>query len=392
MKIKFILLLIGFSCFAQNKIEHSDFTLNPEFIGGVTLPSKSTSPKTDMQTIFGISFEKNNDFNQKIWSKVTKKPRTGISLYYTNFGNNKELGKAISLIPYIKFNLLKKKNLRAKTGFGISYFDTKYDAIDNPFNEAISTDLTWSLQIFLYYDVTIKKFDFTLGAGNFHHSNGHTRLPNFGINSALLSISTNLDLKKQTINEVTEDFNIKDIKRYSDWFYTVRTGYGIQDFLEEVTEDTVKSVYIFSAYAGIHYKEIYKLKFGIGYRFYQHYYDYIKENQEKPYIQNINKNSSNIYLSIGTEALIGHVGIDIEGGVHLYRPFYKKHYLLTEEELDFKYELKKLFLGRLGMKFYAINTSKKPKSNFFIAAHINSNLSQADFTEVSIGFTHRIKY
>ena len=65
--------------------------------------------------------------------------------------------------------------------------------------------------------------------------------------------------------------------------------------------------------------------------------------------------------------------------------------MLIEPKHDFKYELKKLFLGRLGLKIYAKNTSKKPINNVYIGAHINSNLSQADFTELSIGITHRIQ-
>lgn len=89
--------------------------------------------------------------------------------------------------------------------------------------------------------------------------------------------------------------------------------------------------------------------------------------------------------------MLGYVGIDWEGGLNLHKPFYKEQYLLMETELDFFYDLKKLFLGRLGLKLYTINTSKMPRNNFYLSAHINSNLSQADFSELSFGFTHRLK-
>ena len=88
--------------------------------------------------------------------------------------------------------------------------------------------------------------------------------------------------------------------------------------------------------------------------------------------------------------MFGNIGIDWEGGLNVYKPFYKEHYILENEELDNFYKLKNLFLGRLGLKLYAINTLKKPKSNFYIGTHIKSNLSQADYTELSIGFVHRI--
>jgi len=88
--------------------------------------------------------------------------------------------------------------------------------------------------------------------------------------------------------------------------------------------------------------------------------------------------------------LLGNFGIDLEGGLNLYKPFYKTHYELQKSQNETKFKLKNLFLGRLGLKLYAINTKNKPKNNFYLAVHINSNLNQADFSELSIGFTHRI--
>ncbi len=39
-----------------------------------------------------------------------------------------------------------------------------------------------------------------------------------------------------------------------------------------------------------------------------------------------------------------------------------------------------------------LNFSQSPKSNIFIACHINANLGQADFTELSLGYVHRFKF
>ena len=385
MNIRYFLLLVGFSCFAQN----NNLTLTPEFFSGITLPSTSNFPKTTMQTAFGLSLGRKNEFKDKEWTNIMKFPTTGISLFYTNFGNSKKIGYAISVLPYIEFNILKKKQLKTKLAFGFSYFNKQYHAINNPLNQAISSDFTWALQVFLYYDLKIKNFNFTLGAGNFHHSNGHTSLPNFGLNSALLSFSTKFDVQKPKISDPKITFDKTKIKKFGDWFYSVRYGRGFQTFLEDL--DKIKTVDAISLNGGIYYKNAYKLRFGVNYRYYKHYYDYISENMVEPYIDNPFANASNIYISIGGEALVGRVGIDVEGGLNLYKPFFKKHYLLTDYKHDFKYELKKLFLGRLGLKLYAINNAKNPLNNFYLAAHINSNLSQADFSEISFGFTHRFK-
>jgi seryl-tRNA synthetase len=54
------------------------------------------------------------------------------------------------------------------------------------------------------------------------------------------------------------------------------------------------------------------------------------------------------------------------------------------------YTLKYRFSGRLGLKYYFIGTSEKPIHNFFVGAFINSNLGQADFTEIAIGYTKQL--
>ena len=45
----------------------------------------------------------------------------------------------------------------------------------------------------------------------------------------------------------------------------------------------------------------------------------------------------------------------------------------------------------MGLKYYIINTKKKPKHNIYLSAHINSNLGQADFSELSLGYVYRLK-
>ena len=96
-------------------------------------------------------------------------------------------------------------------------------------------------------------------------------------------------------------------------------------------------------------------------------------------------------MFIGAELLLSHVGLEWQMGFNLHKPFYKEHWILTEEELNWYYEIKKSLPGRLGLKLYAINTNKSPKNNFFIGATLNSNFGQADFNELSFGFVHRFE-
>lgn len=389
MKRFFLIFFIGFSCLAQNEHSFGEYALRPELFFGKTIASFELYPNTHSQIILGMSFEKKNLFPEKEWESILNFPTTGLSVYYTNYGNKDLLGHSVSILPFIKLNLTKKQNFYFKGALGVSYFDTRFDVFNNPSNSAISTKITWAFQTFLYYNLLAKSNnDLQVGIGYMHHSNGHAQLPNEGLNSALLSISTKIDVKKTT-TENDDKFDLKNVKTFSKGFYSIRYGQGIHKFVEN--ESLVKAINSLEVYGGLFYKDIFKVSLGATYRFYHHYYDYINENALEPYIDKPFLNASNLYLSVGVEALLGRIGIDWEGGLNLHKPFYKEQYLLEEPELDFIYDLKKLFLGRLGLKLYAINTSKKPRNNFYISAHINSNLSQADFSELSFGFTHRLK-
>jgi len=383
MKKVLFFWFITISCFSQQK---NNNTLRTELLIGKSIPSYVLFTGKNPQIVIGSSYEHKNNDNSIEWQSILNNPTTGLSLYYTNYGT-KAKGQSLSLIPFIEFHPIKNYKWSTKIGMGISYFDTKYNTITNSENNAISTDLTWVMQGVLYYDTQLKNdFNLRLGLGVFHHSNGHIKLPNEGLNAGLLSVSSSFNLKSK--NKTNNDiFDKSKVEKYSNAFYSIRFGNGFQAFISE--DSPIKSVYTLSVKGGTFYKNIVKLSLGINYRFYQHYYDYIKNNPTT-FDKKSKWNASNIYLSVGAEFMLGYIGIDWETGVNIHKPFYKLHYDLQKNKSLTQYKLKNRIVGRLGLKLYVINTKKKPKNNFYIAGNINSNLGQADFSEISIGFVHNI--
>ena len=57
-------------------------------------------------------------------------------------------------------------------------------------------------------------------------------------------------------------------------------------------------------------------------------------------------------------------------------------------EFTTKYQLKQIVYSRLGLKYYLLGTDQVPTHNIYVGAHINANLGQADFSEVSLGYTY----
>jgi hypothetical protein len=243
-----------------------------------------------------------------------------------------------------------------------------------------------------YTFVLTRNFTLNAGVAYIHHSNGHTQLPNLGLNSFLFSISSNIFLSplKDVHMEAYEKTKSKKTKQY---FIETRTGIGMHEIggPNSAVERLKKAVFSLAVGGGMILNRNIKFKAGLMYRFYHHYYNYITRFNTEVYEQSPVLNSSNLVIYAGCEFLIGHVGLDVEVGINIFKPFYKEHSYLFEDDTDLSYTLKRIFASRLGLKFYALSTAKNPRNNVFIGAHINANLGQADFSEISIGFVHRFK-
>ncbi|PKV52326.1 lipid A 3-O-deacylase PagL [Aquimarina sp. MAR_2010_214] len=408
-KIEYYLFLffIGIQLRGQTSSNENknSFFISPEIIIGKTTEPNTGFPETKMLKSIFVSI---GSYNKKVdtqWSSRLGYPKTGLAFGVTDFGNIEKVGKAYVVMPFVEIGLFQKKSNRwhLNMGFGASYLDTKYDSETNPLNKAVTTSLNWSYKTFLYYDVLVNKSaQWRLGLGYGHYSNGHTKLPNQGLNSFLISASSSFG-EPQTILEDDIISLRKERVKSSQNYFSFRSGIG-QNVLSEVFNDK-KEVYSVALSMGKVVNRIFK--FGIGFygRFYEHYYDYIKNDEmliqqqvpffkEKPVAY-----ASNYGFFTSTEVFIGHIGVEFELGLNVYKPFYKIEWQLSQGEtrgdeyvlgeLNWYYEIKRAISSRLGVKYYLFNMHALPKNNIFLGANINANLGQADFSELSLGYVYR---
>jgi hypothetical protein len=399
-----------YQALGQDSINTSTFFI-PEILIGKTLEANTDFPKTNLQTALLISFGKQNSTNDDEWAYRLRHPKTGVTIGIIDFGNTKKIGKAYTVLPFIEFGLFKKKKQRFNLhiGMGGSYMDTRYDSIKNPFNQGITTKLNWSFRSFLYYDIyKTERIDWRFGLGYFHHSNGHTRLPNQGVNSLLASVSASINSSHNSSHNSTQIFEVIDNKKSSQPYFDLRTGLG-QNVLSEIFNDK-KEVFSVAASAGKIINRTFKFGIGFYYRHYEHYHDYIQENQylieeQVPHFKNNPSKYAKTYgMFFSSELLMSHIGFEGDIGINFYKPFYKIDWQLNQGysyetyegetvvvlgELNSYYKLKRTISARLGLKYYLLSNNNSPKNNLYLGAHINANLGQADFTELSLGFVHR---
>ncbi|TXK77340.1 acyloxyacyl hydrolase [Mesonia sp. K4-1] len=411
-----ILLLLNSQLIFSQVIKNSatDYFFLSEVLIGKTIPANLHFPNIHMQRGISIGIGKDHKNNKEEWAYRLNYPKTGVAIGLGNMGNRDVLGYQFSILPYAEFPLLtlNEKKINLMLGLGSSYFTEKYDLKNNPINKAVSTNITWSFKLFTYYPIfQTSTTNIRLGLGYAHQSNGHKRLPNNGFNSFLTSVNANINFKK--IKEIKESPSFFTFEKTQNTYINVEAGWGENTFSPSFNDP--KNVFSFRLGIGKKINNTYRLGTGIHYHYYQHYYDYINNNEslvqkgeEFETLKNhpvINASAFGVFIT-GEMILLNHIGFLTQIGVNLYKPSYSIEWRYNEGwkdtpqeipegwllgDYNSKYKLKKLFSTRLGVKYYFTSIDSNPNHNIYLSASINANLGQADFTEFGLGYIYNLK-
>ena len=363
--------------------------LQAEYHSGSIVPNYKDYPNTGLLNRLSFNLLQLNENENQDWKIYFRHPETGIRFNIGSFGNKDLNGIELSAAPYVGFHTSqnKLKSWDFMIGLGLAYH-TKYYKKNVPSSLALGSPLNMSFHIAMYKHLLIKKnWALLAGASYLHSSNAHVQLPNFGLNSGAFSLV--IRHSRKAISPFTsinfENYNIAKRKQY---FFQLTTGVGIHEIGSTASPigGEKKLIYSTSMSAGIMWRNSFKLRTGFTYRYYDGYRDFIIEKNVSKLISNVNLNSSHVHFLLGFEFLFGHFGADIEGGLGLYRPFFKTFSQEYERYPGFAYWLKKLFPSHLSFNYYLIHPSKMPKYNIFVGTNVSANFGQADFAEFVVGW------
>ncbi len=389
-KISFILLLLFQSLISSSQTDsikscHS-FFIEPELLAGKIAPNYQQYPPSGVKETFVLNIGVSNVDN-KIWANYYNHPDVGMSFTFSQLGNQSVFGNELEIMPFITFNTARriKNTWFFKVGIGASYFTKHYNVITDTANSPIGSSFTWAFKLFLYRSLWVtKNFNLRLCGGFCHSSNGHTQLPNVGLNSGMIGLSAQFNTKSPDPNFLFPEKIKEQIP--NTYFLQLRTGAGMHERGGAFGPPGGSKYGVLSAAVsgGIIFKNHLKVRAGLTYRDYGNLLDYTGQ----PFTT---WQASNIFFSLGCEFLVGHFGMDIEGGINLYRPFYRAFYEKYEgSTATVFYFLKSTFPMRLGLNYYLIDPYKKPRFNVFVGADINANFGQADFSEINLGYSIRL--
>ena len=142
-----------------------------------------------------ISLYRKPSGNKK-WHSSYRLPQHGVSIIGGSSGNNEVLGYFVGAYGFLELPLIKAKHFQLdwKLSLGLSYATKKYDAISNPKNASIGSNLNVLGCFGAKATYFFQHQKICLGLDMTHYSNGSFKVPNLGINIPFLSIGYGQDL------------------------------------------------------------------------------------------------------------------------------------------------------------------------------------------------------
>lgn len=147
------------------------------------------------------------------WARKTYYPKFGFGVYTGFLGDPKTFGNPSAIYGFMNYNLFRVSRTQyadMSLAVGLTYDLAKFDAEENPMNDAIGSRVTvfFDLKMGLVYQMT-RELDMLYGLSLSHFSNGRTFTPNLGLNMLGLYIGTrynyNRDQRKLNRNPYTTE-------------------------------------------------------------------------------------------------------------------------------------------------------------------------------------------
>jgi len=322
----------------------------------------------------------------KSWHSAFKYPLSGFGINYSQLGNDTVLGQAISLYPqwFIQIRKQKKLQINIKLGVGLAYFTKHYNRIDNPENEIIGSRITnfTTLGANISYRF-MPQLSIFAGASLMHYSNGHTSIPNIGMNDRPYSFGILYKPQKTKITGTTlSNKNDRSIH------YNLRLGRGVHEMAHSTFPVGGPSypIYNIALFLSKQVSSVNDIHFGHYTTYYSGYYHFML--LEQIFQGEERKNAFVHSVFAGHEFLIGHFGFTQELVINYWNPFYKelnfnRSYSDVEEN-----EYWKIYLGlRLQFDYYPFKPANDHRNNLYVGTNLKTTVSKADYVELHVGYS-----
>ena len=355
---------------------HSGLVIN-NYIYFDSFPSRTPSALLELKIGKQTTGTKN-------WQQYYGYPQVGLSAFTGYLGNNRQLGFLFGLAPNVELNTrnIKKWAIKIKLGLGLAYFNKPYDSITNPYNILIGSHITaLAIADFYFNRIITKKLNFEFGLSVLHASNGHTGLPNVGLNM----VNANAGFKYYFDKSTTDYMKNTTGQFDNNLRFIFRIGIGVHKFGNELGPSNSPSYPVYDAafYLAKQAGTLGSLQLGLGYKYYTSFYEKIVE--DSIYTNHFHLKSSVLTLLLAYEFEMGQMSLLAQGGINFYNPFWPEFKRLINEDLTFYKKIEGVISTRLGLQYYFFD-KEKFKKNIYLGLYIKANMGGADFVSIGTGF------
>ncbi len=272
-------------------------------------------PDPTATTGFEINVVKKS-FGYQPWERYWGNPSLEGTFLYMDMGDNQILGKAIAIIPGIRFSIFKKARLDLKfhIGAGIAYLTKKYDFVQNPRNNAIGSNINNGTRVKLvaHYQLNNRINGFVAYGLN-HFSNGLSVSPNSGINTFSYQFGLRWSLQKTPFDE-QRIVHLEEKK--NKWGLLAQYTQGFSN--SDTPDGPTYPVYSTTLAATYGFSPFQNLVFGMEYEFHTGIYNFQKFIFTE---EDIARNKATRYsLILADELFFGAFGFRIQLGYYLDIP------------------------------------------------------------------------
>lgn len=354
----FIVLFLSHTTTAQQEKDYS-FNLETKAHYGFIIPHRTGMKNLILGHVKAL--EINYDiptYGKKEWERLYNFPTWGLSYYFADLANPRELGFATGLFPYINFSSIKRNKFQFNyhLGWGIGYISKSFDRKENYKNTVIGSKLNAIIGLGMEAEWNIsKRVSASMGISLTHFSNGAFTVPNLGIN--IPSVHGGISYYFGKINKEYNNDSITSPQKKFEISYVIASG------LRAVYPAGSKEKYpAFSMGATFGNSRSLKNQFLVGFDLFYNtaLFDYYK--RAKISLTN-NFEILQPGISFNYMAKISRIHILTGMGAYIYT----------------KYKFDGPFYHRVGMRYYL-------NENIFLNITLKTHFFKADFGEWGVGF------
>ena len=317
----------------------------------------------------------------RYWHQHYNFPEFGVAFSYNTFGNSELLGGAIAVLPNFSFYrpLGDRFRIKARGGGGLAYFTKPFDALNNPDNFVIGSQITAMARLELNSDVQLSdQLGLQVGATFTHYSNGHFRVPNIGANVTTYSMGLRYFPKGISGRKLPHLVQELDKK----WRFATAFTLGKHEIEGTVLpfDGPLYTVYGMQFYTSKRFSYKNHFKAGVDLNYYTAFRDQIISQELFTEQEGLKSWKANVF--VGHEFFFGKVTFTTHVGFNTYFPIRERQIelgILEEKFLHLRTS------NLLGCSYYFNDTSKTLKNNPFIGVVWKTIGGKADYVGLATG-------